>query len=63
MHGANDPQVHVSHTLRLAEALAKTGTRYAVRIFDADGHTLFRNRIERDRTAADFFRQFLVKEP
>jgi len=63
MHGANDPQVHVSHTLRLAEKLATTGARYAVRIFDDDGHTLFRNRVERDRTAIEFFRQFLVKEP
>jgi dipeptidyl aminopeptidase/acylaminoacyl peptidase len=60
MHGAKDPQVHVSHTLRLAEGLATTGARYAVRIFDEDGHTLFRNRIERDRTATEFFRQFLI---
>jgi dipeptidyl aminopeptidase/acylaminoacyl peptidase len=59
MHGAKDPQVHVSHTVRLAEALARTGTRYAVRIFDDDGHTLFRSRVERDRTATEFFRQFV----
>ena len=59
MHGANDPQVDVSHTLRLAEALRRAGARFAVRIFDEDGHTLTRNRVERDRTAAAFFRQFL----
>jgi len=59
MHGANDRQVDVSQTLQLAEALRRVGTRYAVRIFDEDGHTLFRNRVERDRTATSFFKQFL----
>jgi dipeptidyl aminopeptidase/acylaminoacyl peptidase len=59
MHGANDPQVDISHTLRLAEALHRAGARFAVRIFDDDGHPLVRNRVERDRTAAAFFRQFL----
>ena len=58
MHGTDDTGVPVTHTLELARALSKQGARYAVRIFDDDGHTLFRNRVERDRTAAAFFAQF-----
>ena len=41
--------------LRMAEALEEKGKVYALRIYDRDGHSLPRNRDDRDRMIIDWF--------
>jgi len=59
MQGGADPQVNPTHSLKLASRLQELGRPYGLIVFEGDGHRLSKNRIERDRQAAQWFRRHL----
>jgi len=55
LHSRTDRMVPVTQALRMAEALEEKGKVYALRIYERDGHSLPRNRDDRDRMIIDWF--------
>lgn len=59
MHEGADGSVSPTHSLALAGKLQALGREYELHVFAGDGHRLDAHRVERDRAAAAWFRQYL----
>lgn len=57
MHGGADSEVSPALTLHLAERLLSLGREVELHVYAGDGHTLKRNRADRDARAAAWFRR------
>ena len=55
LHSRTDRLVPVTQALRMAEALQESGKVYALHIYEHDGHSLPKNRDDRDRLIIDWF--------
>jgi len=55
LHSRTDRMVPVTQALRMAEALQESGKVYALHIYELDGHSLPKNRDDRDRMIVDWF--------
>ena len=55
LHSRTDRLVPVTQALQMAEALQENGKVYAVRIYERDGHSLPKNRDDRDHMIVDWF--------
>jgi dipeptidyl aminopeptidase/acylaminoacyl peptidase len=56
LHSRQDRLLPVEHALRMAQALQAAGRTYALHIYSNDGHSLPRNRADRNRQIIDWFR-------
>jgi len=58
MHGGADGEVNPALTLQLAARLQRLGREYELHVYAGDGHTLRRNRADRDARAVEWFRRY-----
>lgn len=61
MHGGSDPQVNPLQSLLFAGRLQNSGKPYQLVIYAGDNHYLTKNRMNRDREAALWFKNYLKK--
>jgi dipeptidyl aminopeptidase/acylaminoacyl peptidase len=61
MHGSADRDINATQALALAQVMQQLGKEYQLLIYAGDNNTLTRNRVARDRAAADWFRAHMEK--
>jgi len=61
MHGSDDGTISPTQTLQFASGLEKAEKEYGVIVFPGGKHVLKQHRIERDRSAIEFFRRYIVE--
>jgi dipeptidyl aminopeptidase/acylaminoacyl peptidase len=57
MHGGADSGLDPAQTLALAQALHRAKLPYELHVYAGDNHVLARNRVDRDRRVAEWFRK------